>query len=296
MRLIASALFVALGATAVQADPAGREKFQPVIDDLAKKHDVPASLIHRIIMRESRYAPHLVAKGNYGLMQIKPATARGMGYQGAPAGLLDGKTNLTYAVPYLANAYRLAGRNADAAVRLYAGGYYYVAKRKGLLAELRTAHSPSLAKPEPPKQAVAYAPAAQSEQEPESPIAALFRTAKEDSPAAEPIAVAPEPAAPQPVATTPEKAVAAPAKATTSPTRAAAKLLAAPAKPEPAPAAKSVKEKTLAAAPPAKASPTRAAAKPLIAVAPAPQIVESAPQEEEAQADASFLHERPSAN
>ena len=50
-------------------------------------------------------------------------------------------TNLTYAVPYLANAFRVADGSPDYAVSLYVGGYYYVAKRKGLLRELRTAAS-----------------------------------------------------------------------------------------------------------------------------------------------------------
>jgi soluble lytic murein transglycosylase-like protein len=75
------------------------------------------------------------------LMQIRYETARGMGYTGSASGLLDANTNLTYAVPYLANAYKVAGGDHARAVSLYAGGYYYVAKRKGLLRELRTSAS-----------------------------------------------------------------------------------------------------------------------------------------------------------
>jgi soluble lytic murein transglycosylase-like protein len=41
-------------------------------------------------------------------------------------------------VPCLANAYKVAGGNPDRAVSLYSGGYYYAAKRKGLLRELRS--------------------------------------------------------------------------------------------------------------------------------------------------------------
>lgn len=182
MRFASSLVCAALSASAAIADPAAREQFQPVIADLAKKHDVPEKLIHRIVMRESRYAPRLVGKGNYGLMQIKPATARGMGYKGAPDGLLDGKTNLTYGVPYLANAYHLAGRKEDAALKLYSGGYYFVAKRKGLLATLRTANSPSLVKEEPPPPAAAFAPA--PEPEPEGPFGSLFKAFSHDGPAA----------------------------------------------------------------------------------------------------------------
>jgi len=59
-----------------------------------------------------------------------------MGYNGPASGLLDPHINLTYAVPYLANAYRVAGRNQDRAVALYTSGYYYDAKRKGLLSAL----------------------------------------------------------------------------------------------------------------------------------------------------------------
>jgi soluble lytic murein transglycosylase-like protein len=69
-------------------------------------------------------------------MQIKPATARGMGYSGNAAGLLDADTNMPYAVKYLANAYRVAGGNHDRAVALYAGGYYYAAKAKGMLKDV----------------------------------------------------------------------------------------------------------------------------------------------------------------
>ncbi|ANY79853.1 lytic transglycosylase [Microvirga ossetica] len=107
----------------------------------ARAHGVPETLIHRVIRRESGYNPRASNRGNFGLMQIRYATARGMGYQGAVTGLLDANTNLTYAVPYLANAYKVAGGNQDRAVALYAGGYYYEAKRKGLLRALRTGAS-----------------------------------------------------------------------------------------------------------------------------------------------------------
>jgi soluble lytic murein transglycosylase-like protein len=104
----------------------------------ARVHGVPEALVHRVIRRESGYNPRASSRGNLGLMQIRYATARGMGYAGPASGLLDANTNLTYAVPYLANAYRVAGGNPDRAVSLYAGGYYYEAKRKGLLRALRT--------------------------------------------------------------------------------------------------------------------------------------------------------------
>jgi len=118
-----------------------RAQIDALVAQHAKAHGIPDALIHRIIKRESGYNPLASNRGNLGLMQIRYATARGMGYRGAVSGLLDANTNLTYAVPYLANAYRVSGGNPDRAVALYAGGYYYEAKRKGLLHTLRTGGS-----------------------------------------------------------------------------------------------------------------------------------------------------------
>src|SRR5215217_6612251 len=103
----------------------------------AKANGVPESLVHRVVRRESNYNPSAYSRGNYGLMQIRHGTARGMGYNGSAAGLLDANTNLSYAVPYLANAYRVAGGDHNRAVSLYASGFYYVAKRRGLLGAMR---------------------------------------------------------------------------------------------------------------------------------------------------------------
>ncbi len=110
----------------------------------AKIHGVPEAFVHRIVMRESRYNPRLVHNHCFGLMQIKYATARGMGFRGDARGLLDPQINLTYAVPYLANAYRLADGNEDRATALFSSGYYYVAKHKKMQDILRTASSPAL--------------------------------------------------------------------------------------------------------------------------------------------------------
>jgi soluble lytic murein transglycosylase-like protein len=74
-------------------------------------------------------------------MQIRYDTARGMGYRGPPRGLLDADTNLKYAVAYLANAYAVSGGNADRALALYASGYFYEARRKGMLDQLKIAQA-----------------------------------------------------------------------------------------------------------------------------------------------------------
>jgi soluble lytic murein transglycosylase-like protein len=99
----------------------------------AAAHNLPEALVRRVIKRESRGNPRVISKGNYGIMQIRLGTARAMGYTGSAAGLLDADTNMTYAVKYLAGAYRAAEGNPDRAVHYYAAGYYFAAKRKGLL-------------------------------------------------------------------------------------------------------------------------------------------------------------------
>jgi soluble lytic murein transglycosylase-like protein len=98
-------------------------------------------------------------------MQIKHATARGMGYTGSASGLLDADTNLTYAVRYLAGAYRVAGGNQDRTVAYYASGYYYVAKRLGLTKTVAQGRLPTMkyATATPVDQSASTAPAVVSD-------------------------------------------------------------------------------------------------------------------------------------
>ena len=128
-------LLAAAAATIMMIHPASaqRANYESMVASHAAANGVPPELVHRVIVRESKYNPRAVSKGNYGMMQIKLATARGLGYTGTAQGLLDPDTNLTYAVKYLAGAYRAAGGDHNRAVSYYAGGYYYAAKRQGLL-------------------------------------------------------------------------------------------------------------------------------------------------------------------
>ncbi len=122
---------------------AQRADYEAMVASHAAANGVPPELVHRVIVRESKYNPHAVSKGNYGMMQIKLATARGLGYTGTAQGLLDPDTNLTYAVKYLAGAYRAAGGNHNRAVSYYAGGYYYAAKRQGQLQQQQANAAPA---------------------------------------------------------------------------------------------------------------------------------------------------------
>jgi soluble lytic murein transglycosylase-like protein len=107
-----------------------------LINKYAALYDVPESLVHHVVRRETNYNPSAVHRGNWGLMQIRYNTARGLGYQGSPTGLLDAETNLKYAVKYLKGAWVVAEKDAKKADWLYRTGYYYEAKRKDLLDDL----------------------------------------------------------------------------------------------------------------------------------------------------------------
>ncbi|WP_093001243.1 lytic transglycosylase domain-containing protein [Rhizobium sp. NFR07] len=105
-----------------------------LIHRYAGLYGVPESLVHRVVHRESKYDPKAYHKNGYwGLMQIKYSTAKSMGYDGPPEGLLDAETNLKYAIKYLRGAWLVADNQNDNAIRLYARGYYYDAKRKDML-------------------------------------------------------------------------------------------------------------------------------------------------------------------
>jgi len=113
--------------------PHATEETHALIKRYAEAYDIPERLVRRVVRRESHGNP-LARNGPYwGLMQISYPTAQGMGYQGRPEGLLDAETNLKYAVKYLAGAYLVAEGDETQAVRLYARGFYYDAKAKGLL-------------------------------------------------------------------------------------------------------------------------------------------------------------------
>lgn len=88
----------------------------------AAAHGVPVSLARAVVRLESNYRPSAANRGNFGLMQIRLATARSMGYGGGAAGLLHAETNLTYGMRYLAQAWRMSGGDVCGAVMRYQSG------------------------------------------------------------------------------------------------------------------------------------------------------------------------------
>jgi hypothetical protein len=125
-REIRRQFLVALGLCAQQMLPQGAlaGSNDVLIAKHAAAYGVPEQLVRRVIRIESGGNPRIISAGNYGLMQIRLGTARSVGYHGDAEGLLDADTNLTYAVKYLAGAYRAAGCDENRAVSYYQRGYY----------------------------------------------------------------------------------------------------------------------------------------------------------------------------
>jgi len=127
------AALAAMAALYFPQQASAQSEYDRLIASQAQANGVPEALVHRVILRESRYRPGLIGRcGCIGLMQIKLATARGLGYTGDAAGLRDPNTNLTYGVKYLAGAYRAANGDQNRAMHYYASGYYQAAKRQGV--------------------------------------------------------------------------------------------------------------------------------------------------------------------
>ena len=123
----------------VEPEAAAKTGIDERIAHYSALYDVPERLIRRSIVRESGYNPKARNGPYWGLMQIRYDTARGLGYRGPAKGLLDADTNLKYACAYLANAYKVAGGDESRAIALYASGYYFEARRKKLLDEMKMA-------------------------------------------------------------------------------------------------------------------------------------------------------------
>lgn len=140
---IAAAVCLATAACAQKAEEVAEPPLYPnetpelrvLINKWADHYDVPRPLVHRLVIRESTHRPAAINRPYYGLMQILPATARSMGFQGKPSDLLDADTNLQFAVKYLRGAWLISDGSFDNAVKHYSRGYWHEAKRRGMLKE-----------------------------------------------------------------------------------------------------------------------------------------------------------------
>jgi hypothetical protein len=177
----------------------------------AAAHGVPESLVRRVIFIESKGNPRVISKGNYGLMQIRLGTAKSMGYRGTAEGLLDADTNMTYAVKYLALAYRAAGCSESGAIAYYPRGFYKKPRSKCAVPRSATAQ---VAKVETaPRQGAQRAIVSDSEMASSAPAEVLKPRVVQVQTITRP-KPAPQPAAAQPPAVAPVQVAAAPVTAT----------------------------------------------------------------------------------
>lgn len=123
----------------------GRNEYSAIIERYAAENDVPAEFAHAIVEIESRFRPNVRGRhGEIGLMQIKPATARLVGFRGPARALYDPDTNIKFGMRYLAKARRLGGETLCGTILKYNAGHgarrmnrvsrAYCEKVKGVLA------------------------------------------------------------------------------------------------------------------------------------------------------------------
>ncbi len=121
-------------------------QFRRMVAKHARANGVPVKLAEAIVTIESHYNPHAKGQaGEVGLMQIKPATARGIGYKGSTRALYDPDTNLRWGMKYLGKAHKLGGGSICGTILKYNAGHYakrmnktsakYCSKVKRLLAK-----------------------------------------------------------------------------------------------------------------------------------------------------------------
>ncbi len=107
--------------------PAAKEKkapFSGLIKTYANKYGVPVKLAHAVVKVESNFNPRARGKaGEIGLMQIKPTTARMLGYSGSSKGLYDPETNIQFGMKYLAMAHELGGGETCGTILRYNAGH-----------------------------------------------------------------------------------------------------------------------------------------------------------------------------
>ena len=102
--------------------PSG-DGYDSLIARHAAENGVPLPLAYAVVEMESGYNAGATGHGTIGLMQIKPATARGIGYRGSSAGLYDADTNLKWGMRYLGGAYKLGRGDTCATALRYQGGH-----------------------------------------------------------------------------------------------------------------------------------------------------------------------------
>ncbi|GEO83804.1 MULTISPECIES: lytic transglycosylase domain-containing protein [Alphaproteobacteria] len=101
-----------------------KSPYTQIISKYAKSYGVPVALAHAVVRVESNFNPKAHGSaGEIGLMQIKPSTARMMGYSGSAKGLYDPETNIRYGMKYLSMAHELGNGKTCTTILKYNAGH-----------------------------------------------------------------------------------------------------------------------------------------------------------------------------
>jgi soluble lytic murein transglycosylase-like protein len=112
----------AVAHSAPAGDPS--QAYNDIIDRYAKEYGVASSLARAVIQVESGYDPNETGlAGEVGLMQIKPATARMLGYSGTVKQLYDPETNIKWGMKYLAMAQEAGNGTTCGTILKYNAGH-----------------------------------------------------------------------------------------------------------------------------------------------------------------------------
>jgi soluble lytic murein transglycosylase-like protein len=103
--------------------PRGRGNVVAMIKSMAPRYGVPTWFALRIARIESGYNPRARgAAGEYGVFQLKCATARGIGFRGNCGNLLNASTNVQFGLKHLSLAVRSSRGNLRLAASKHNGG------------------------------------------------------------------------------------------------------------------------------------------------------------------------------
>jgi soluble lytic murein transglycosylase-like protein len=101
-----------------------KNPYSALIVKYARQYGVPTNLAHAVVRVESNFNPKARgAAGEVGLMQIKPATARMMGFRGSAKALYHPETNIRWGMEYLAKAHKLGGGQVCQTILRYNAGH-----------------------------------------------------------------------------------------------------------------------------------------------------------------------------
>lgn len=102
----------------------GQDDFRMLFDAAAGRYGLPPALLYATAAVESGFKPDAQRGAeSYGLMQVTPSTAHGLGYGGTTAGLLDPMVNVELGAKLLQQLYHQLGGNVAKVASAYNGGY-----------------------------------------------------------------------------------------------------------------------------------------------------------------------------